>query len=429
MTATPDLFALIAVVPLTFECVRRLPSALRSDKSRSLWAFLVLLDLSLTTWISSVSDFVDQTTGTTEAINLAKHIFGFAAVALLLQWVTAVVPGRMDGQREPRYRRVISNRPRRVVTWAAAAVSTVLFPLAARNVTGDDAYIFQQAGHFWGSLHLILFYVYMTFGTTCASMMLAAASRDPKSKGTFKLGMQVMSMGCSIGVMYAVLRIGYLVVRLFNKPFLGGDGFVAVFSYFALSSFALLMIAGSSAPMWERMAARMETHAAVNDLRPMWSALTYAVPSVVYRSRRERWVIRVLAPRAPELTKRFCKAFRAFADFWNWHRVDQRLHRRVTEICDAAIRLQAYLPASLRDETKETASELGLPGHAVPAYLLHTAMHFKKTGSEPHSENPGSPILAPADDPLATTAMFLPIGKAMSSPVLMAKFHRRLATV
>jgi hypothetical protein len=337
----------------------------------------------------------------------------------------------MDGQREPRYRRVISNRPRRVATWAAATISTILFPLAARNVDqqSDEEYIFQQAGHFWGSLHLILFYIYMAFGAVCASMMLAAASRDPKAKGAFKLGMQGMSMGCSIGSMYAILRIGYLVARLFNKPFLGGDGFVAVFSYFSLSSFALLMIAGSSAPMWERMAARTETHAAVNDLRPMWSVLTYAVPAVVYRSRREMWVIRVLAPRAPELTKRFCKAFRAFADFWNWRRVDQRLHRRVTEICDAAIRLQAYLPVDLHDESAETAEELGLPAHTVPAYLLHTAMYLKKTGFEPHSKNPGCPILEPDDDPLATTAMLLPIGKAMASPVLMAKFHRRLATV
>lgn len=429
MTATPDLVALIAVVPLTFECMRRLPAALRNDKSRSLWAFLVILDLALLTRINSVSDFVDQTTGMNEAITLAKHIFSFASVALLLQWVTAVVPSRMDGKREPRYRRVISNRPRRVVTWAAATVSTILFPLAAQNVTGDEEYLFQQAGHFWGSLSLMLFYAYMAFGATCASMMLAAASRDPKSKGAFKLGMQGMSIGCSIAAMYAILRTGYLVVRLFNKPFLGGDGFVSVFSYFALCSFALLMIAGSSAPMWERMAARMETHGAVNDLRPMWSALTYAVPSVVYRSRRERWVIRVVAPRAPELTKRFCKAFRVLADFWNWRGVDQRLHRRVTEICDAAIRLQAYLPDGLHDESTQTASELGLPYHTVPAYLLHTAMHLKKTGFEPHAKNPECQVLKPADDPLATAAMFLPIGKAMTSSILMAKFHRRLATV
>ncbi|MFD8648641.1 MAB_1171c family putative transporter [Streptomyces mirabilis] len=430
MTATPDLFTL-AVIALSLECFRRLPSALRNDKSRALWAFLAVTDIALATRITSVADFVAQITGVDDATMLAQHISRFASVALMLQWVTAVVPGRMDGKREPRYRRVISNRPRRVVTWAAAIASVILFPQASRYVDGDGGgdYIYQQAGHFWGSLHLILFYAYMAFGTTCASMMLAAASRDPKSKGAFKLGMHGMAIGCSIGAMYAILRTGYLVVRLFNKPFLGGDGFVSVFSYFALSTFALLMIAGSSAPMWERMAGRMETHAAINDLRPMWCILTYAVPSVVYRSRREQWVIRVLAPQAPDMTKRVCRTIRALADFWNWSNVDRRLHRRVTEICDAAMRLKAYLPVDLRDESTTVADELGLPDHAIRAYLLHTAMHLKKNGTEPHSRNPGCPILEPTDEALATTAMLLPIGKAMANPVLMAKFHRRLATV
>lgn len=430
MTATPDLFTL-TVIALTLECIRRLPSALRNHKSRALWAFLVVMDIAMATRICSVADFVAQATGRDDAIMLAQHISRFAGVALLLQWVMAVVPGRMDGKREPRYRRVISNRPRRAATWAAVAVSVILFPQASRNVDGDGGgdYIFQQAGHFWGSLHLLFYYVYMAFGTICASMMLAAASRDPKAKGAFKLGMHGMAIGCSIGATYANLRIGYLVVRLFDKPFLGGDGFVSVFSSFALSSWGLLMIVGSSAPMWERMAARMEMHAAINDLRPMWSALTYAVPSVVYRSDKERWVIRKLSPRAPVVMKRACKTRRALIDFWNWRGLDQRLHRRVTEICDASIRLQAYLPASLRDESQETVRELGLPDHVVPAYLLRAAIHLKKTGAEPHSENPGCPILSPADDPLATTALFLPIGNAMANPVLMAKFHRRLETV
>lgn len=425
MTATPDLLTLAIVIPLTFKVARRLPAAVRSDKCRPLWAFLFILDAFLAIRISFVRDLVIEVTGMPDAILLVKRILGYAVVAVLVQWVSTVVPGRMDGKREPRYRRIITNRPRRIVTWMLIIGSAALFPLTVRPSGDGEDFLFLQAGHLWGSLHLILFFLYVIFGTLCASTMFSAASRDPKVGSTFKYGMRAMAIGCLFYAAYSILRTGYLVVRLFDKPFLGGDVFVDVASKFALGCFALLMLCGSAAPMWERTSTRIKTHEAVNDLRPMWSILTYAVPSVVYRSRREQWVIQVLAPRAPKLVRAFCKTFRAVSDFWNWHRLDHRLHRRVTEICDAAIRLQSYLPDGLRDEGAETARALGLPGHALPAYLLHTAIHSKKTGFEPRSEHPEDAILKPADDPLATTAMLLPIGKAMTSPVLMGKFHRK----
>ncbi|MFI0967092.1 DUF6545 domain-containing protein [Streptomyces sp. NPDC021080] len=423
------LFSLAAVAPLTFETIRRLPSALRNEKSRSLWVFLAVLDLTLILRMTSVLAFVHGLSPDLDiVVLLARHLLSFLAVGALIQLVTVVVPGRMDGRPEPAYRRVITNRPRRAVTWIAVITSSLTLPLAMKNASypsQSDGYLFLQAGHFGGSMSLILFYAYMIFGGWCATMMLSAASYDQKSPGAFKLGLQGMALGCVCGVMYAAMRMGYLVTRLFDKPFLGGDGFVQTFSYFAITACALLILAGSSAPMWERMGQRVRLHAAVNDLRPMWCTITYAVPSVVYRSRRERWFIRVVAPRSPRVAKSFCKSMRALIDFWTWTGLERRLHRRVTEICDAAIRLQGYLPGDLHDQTAETAQELGLPAHTVPAYLLHEAMHRMKTGAEARLDRLDRPILEPADSPLETTAALLPIGKALASPVTMGCFNRR----
>ncbi|MEV7675100.1 MAB_1171c family putative transporter [Streptomyces sp. NPDC088752] len=427
MTATPDLFALLIVIPLTAEVARRAPAAIRNDKSRALWAFLLVLDLAVATRIDFVSRFI-QEESLLQTTALAKQILSFAAVALLLKWVSAVVPGRMDGKPEPRYRRVISSRPRKLLTLLIIVASSAMLPLAAKvdeHQRPDEEYIFQQAGHLWGSLHLILFYLYMLFGAVCTSMMLADASRTPKATGAFRIGTRMMSVGCSIAAVYAVLRSGFLTVSLFNKPFLGGETFVGIASDLTLAAFVLLMIAGSSAPAWERMSSRVQMHAALNDLRPMWRILTEAVPTVVYRSPREEWLLHILTTRAPGLSRMTRGSWRMLLDTWNLRGLEGRLRRRVTEICDASMRLADYLPEGARKDAEEVARDLGLPDHTVPAYLLRCAVSLKHTGASRQSHDPTSAILPPLDDALATAAKFLPIGKAMASPVIMGKFHRR----
>ena len=130
MTATPlpDLRAWIVVGLLTVEVIRRFPAARRNPRSRTLWSVFLALDISMLTMLQPVGDFLYEVTGVNDAATLAKHLTGVTAVAFLLRWVTDVVPGRMDGRREPTYRRAISSNPRRIVTWAAIVV--IAFPPA-----------------------------------------------------------------------------------------------------------------------------------------------------------------------------------------------------------------------------------------------------------------------------------------------------------
>ncbi|MFE0490233.1 MAB_1171c family putative transporter [Streptomyces griseoaurantiacus] len=414
MTATPDLFAWIVVLLLTLEVLRRLPAAIRSPKGRTLWFVFLALDISMATRIQVIGDALYHLTGWDDIATLTKHLVGIAAVAGLLRWVTTVVPGRLDGKPEPGYRRAISSRPRRIVTWAAVIVVTAIFPLARRRSgNAEDAdFIFVQAGHLWGSLHLLLFYSYLVFGLVCASMMCAAASREAAAPGAFKYGMQSLSIGCVVGSMYGIIRSGYLLARLADKPFLGGDNFVDVASNFALVGCIVLVLCGSAAPVWERMDQRIKAHSAVNDLRPMWRHLTQAMPTVVYGSP---------APTHSPAARTIAAA----RDFWSWKNLDVRLNRRVTEICDAALHLGAYIPPDLPKQAQQAARELGLPQHTVPAYLLRTAIQRKAADEAPHPDSAIS-ILSPGDNFLTTTRQLLPIGNAMSDSTAMRLLDRRL---
>lgn len=418
MPATPDLPAWIAVALLSEEVIRRLPAAVRSPRSRTLWAAFFLFDVSLATKIQSVGDAIYRLTGVDDAATLVKHLVGIAAIAALLRWVIRVVPGRLDGRREPTYRLAISSAPRRIITWAAVVAITAIFPFSQRRTGNqeDTDFIFVQAGHLWGSLHLLLFYAYQVFGLVCASMMCLAASREPSAKGSFKYGMQMLSTGCAVGSLYSILRCGYLIARLCDKPFLGGDGFVDVASSFFLDGCVILVICGISAPKWERADHLIKAHGAVNDLRPLWNRLTRVVPTVIYAAQtghRRPTLLNALRGRA--------------ADFWNWRHLDLRLRRRINEILDASLALAPYVPPTLRGQAEAAARELGLPPHVVTAYLLHAAACRKKAGEDPFDAQV-EPVLQAEPDLFLTTARLLPIGHAMTDSVQMGILNRRIAS-
>lgn len=415
MPATPDLAAWIAVVLLTIEVIRRLPAAVRKPKSRSLWAAFALFDISLATKIQSVGDFVYRITGVSDAATLVKHLVGIAAVAALLRWVTRVVPGRMEGRREPGYMKAISNIPRRIATWVAIAAITILFPFAERRPGNeeDSAFIFVQAGHLWGSLHLLLFYGYQVFGLICASMMCWAAAREPSAKGAFRYGMQMLALGTAVGSMYSILRSDYLITRLFDKPFLGGDGFVDFASSFCLDACVILVVVGMALPKWERVDHLVKAHGAVYDLRPLWLTLTRAVPKVIYADQ-------VPHRRPGRIRELVCRMH----DFWNWKHLDLRLSKRINEIHDASLVLAYYVPPTLREEAEAAARELGLPQYVVAAYLLHVAIQRKKDHEKAFGDQREA-ILQATPDLFTTTARLLPVGHAMRDTRQMGLLNRR----
>jgi hypothetical protein len=417
VTATPpDLPAWIAVALCGEEVLRRTPAALRKSKSRTLWAVFFFLGAAMLTKIQIVGDFLFHLTGVDDFATLVKHLAGIAAVAMLLRWVTNVVPGRMEGRREPTYRRAISSNPRRIATWAAVVVITAIFPLSQRRMGNeeDSDFIFVQAGHLWGSLHLLLFYTYLVFGLVCASLMCAAAAREPSARGAFKYGMQAVSLGTAVGCIYGIIRSGYLISRLFDKPFLGGDGFVDMVSSFSLIGCILLVVCGMNAPRLELVDRAIKVHSAINDLRPLWTILTRAVPTVVYNDENP------VPGRTGTLVNHL-------GEFWSWRHLDTRLNKRINEIFDAAMALAPYVGPELRQRAETAGRELRLAPYSVTAFLLREGIRRKKAGEAP-CEDVTEPLFVAGRDSLATTAQMLPIGRSMNDTAALGRLHRMLSS-
>lgn len=412
MTPESDEFWARTIVLLLWAAsLWRLPVAIRRPKSRVLWLVFTTLAVSMTTRLQVVSDFLYEVTGVADAATLVKHLVGIGAVALLLRWVTAVVPGRADGQAEPRYRRAIESRRRRAATWLAIAAIAVIFPLAERSPGRqvDDAdFIWVQAGHFWGSLHLLLFYAYLVFGMACATMMCAEAGRRDGSM--LGRGLTTMAIGCGVGTGYGLVRSGYLLIRLTGRPFIGGEALVSLISSLCLLGCVTLVLLGSITPFLDRLNRSMEAHALINDLRPMWEVLTTAVPAAVLQGdlagRRSRWG-RLL-------------------ESASWRDVDYRLRRRVCEIHDASMELQSYTPRGLHEQVSAAAEALGLSSDAVRAYLLRAALLQYRQAGDPSDTQARRAILRAEADTEHEAHALLGIGRALLSPDLMRRIDAQL---
>lgn len=428
MTGNPEeFFAWLVVVPLWGAALWRLPMAIRRPKSRVLWSVFTLLAISMTTRIQAVGDALFELTGTPDVATLVKHLVGIGAIANLLRWVTNVVPEREDGLPEPRYRRVINSRPRKIITWVVVILITAVFPFAnlRHNPAEDAVFIFAQAGHLWGSVHLLLFYTYLMFGMICASMMCAEASR--RDSGMFGHGLRMMAIGCAVGTMYGGLRSAYLLTRLANKEFIGGDAMVDTGSNLFLICCVLLVLGGSLVPPLQRLETIVDKRAAISALRPMWQTITRPTPGVILtRDNPPGHFLRHVTGRMPK-GSHLSKAWLSAAGEWlDWRDVDYRLHRRYTEILDGALALQQYVPEGLRERAQGVADEMGLPDGAVQAYLLRVAISRKKAGAEQGNTQARTAILKAGDCTPSTLLALQQVRKALESRTMMAKMQRRL---
>lgn len=426
-----DFVAWFVIIPLWTASIWRLPAAIMRPKSRVLWWVFTLLAVSMTTRIQAVGDALYAWTGTPDGATYVKHLVGVASVGGLVRWVVTVVPEREDGLPEPRYRRAITSRPRQITTWAVIVSMTLAFPFSnLRHYPAEDStFIFAQAGHLWGSVHLLLFYSYLIFGMVCATMMCAAAGR--RDHGMFGLGLRFMALGCAIGTLYGAIRSAYLVIRLFDRPFLGGDTLVDVGSNLSLVTCIALVLIGSAAPPIQRLQTALDQRAAISDLRPLWLTLTRPTPKVVLpREGRLYKLIRHQIDRLPMGANRSRAWLDAATDLLDWSDLNIRLHRRVTEILDGALELQQYVPGGfLRLQVEYAVRDLQLPAEAASAYLLRTAIEMKRQGGAPSDTQARMGILSATADIPSQVRTLLPVRRAMENRTMMQKIERHLAAL
>lgn len=396
-------------------------------EARILWCVIVSLAAAMTTRLSSVSRAIYHVTQIDDMATLTKHLLGVLTIAMLLRWVLTITNDGEDEAHQPRYRRVISSTRRRVLSGATVVVMLVAFPCANRRPgpSEDATFIYAQAGHWWGSIHLLCFYAYLVFGMSCAAIMCADAYRRDRARygkpSVLGAGMGTMALATSIGCFYGLIRAAYLIVRLCHRQFIGGDILLGAISNISLLACILLMCFGCAAPTIERMNDAIACHDAIAVLRPMWRHLTREAPEVVLPGAESTGTNRL--PPVPRCLRLKTPARKLKAllrplvgrevclmtvEFCDWRQLDFRLMRRMIEICDSIMALQAYIPEGLPEIAKQEVRRLKLPPDAATAFLLYTAIRRKRAG-HPMTTASRKQIVQHDDDYRRAAARLMPI--------------------
>lgn len=428
MTSFDDQATWFVVVPLWTVTLWRMPSALRRPASRTLWYVFLSLAVTMTTRLSGVEHFLYDVTGLRNSATLVKHLIGVLAITLMLRWVLTVSAPEL-GHPDCSYRQVVGGRTAKMLTWGMVAFITVVFPLAnggnSSHVLEDSDFLFLQAGHLWGTLHLLPFYLYLVYGLSCSALLCADAGRRDRTT-VFGGGLRMMAIGFVCGSMYGVIRSGYLICRLAHRRFFGGEPLVIFASNVALILCVVLIIIGSSAQIVERANRCMRAYDDIQDLRPMWRQITPAVPEVVLCARRRPMAVR-FADEHPTANRRLTYVATEIRDWIGWRKLHYKLHRQVTEILDAARTLQGYVPDGLPAQVEQAVRDLGLPDPAVQAYLLRTAIQRKENGGAPSDGQSLRCILQTHGDVYQAVQMLLPVGRMMRSGPAMKLIDRHVA--
>lgn len=317
----------LVIIPLFAVSLIRAPIAWKNPKARPLtWTFATLAaGLGVVQQGFMVDSY--QVTHWAPLPDIAKAALGMIATACLLRWVVSVTPAAQDTVKPPRYHRLIADRTRRIVTAVALALSVGTGPFLTvppPTRTGVDI-LASQNGDIPGTIHLGIFYLYLTFGAACCALMCVSTwSRD--KRGFLGAGMGLMALGCITGT-------GYGLVRTFGLLDAVAGGNHASLSIVTILTTDLALISclslalGSLVPFGERIHRLTSAMQQLRRLRPLWRDITTAIPDVMLPGTKDTPVQDWIIP----------------ADVTN------RLHRRRIEILDGIAQLRPWMPDDVRN--------------------------------------------------------------------------------
>lgn len=297
--------------------VWRAPAAVRTPRQRALWLTFAALTLAMTLRLPAVMRVIDGGAGINNLSTLAKHLLGILAAAALLEFVYGVT--RQDGG---------EGRGSRVVTTAGAmAALIVLFALTPRE-NQAEAFFETHTGSPTATAYLLVWFGYLGTAMAVATALFWGSARDAAASW-LRTGLRLLGSGTAAGVLYALCRAGYLLLRLFGLSDVHDQAVAEVTDLLKHTAIALILL-GTSVPA-VGVAWRGWRH--WRDLRrllPLWRELTRAVPEVVLGEELRRRDVRL------------------------------RLHREVVEIRDAILALQPYVDQRQRAAAEAVAARSGL---------------------------------------------------------------------
>ncbi|MFE0177963.1 MAB_1171c family putative transporter [Streptomyces sp. NPDC059002] len=398
-----DYIALLTIIPLWVVVAvranaRRGHTEPNPGKDALLWTF-VALAIGTTLRLSPLEHALASVTGLRDCAVLPKHLSIVTACLLLVGWVNSAVPARSP---EPRWRRLADLKPRLILGAVAATAALATFPGAAPArlaPNGDTDFINGQFGDGWGTIYLCVYLLPIGVALALsAALCAAAANRSPA--GAFRRCMQMMALGCGLGVTYPLYRLTYLGYGLAGAEFpLTEDQFDMGGNLLQIATI-LPVVAGSSIRAIDIVARGLRNRRALIGLRPLWVDL-----------------VCVLSP--DTVRKHLVDGTSLIRDRWGMCSMYNRLDQRVVEVWDATYELLPWVDEDLPTRALAAVRAEGFTGDdaeaAAEAVCLRIARRRAVDGESHAFPSTVEPLLTLRDDQEANARWLTRVGAVYTS--------------
>ncbi|TDU74792.1 hypothetical protein EDD91_1451 [Streptomyces sp. KS 21] len=361
--------------------VWRAPSAVRTVKQRALWMAFAALALSMTLRLPGLMHALDDRAGVNNLSTLFKHWLGVIAAGAVVDFVVAIARPETGSGRRLRARHYVA-----LTAMTAMAVLFVFFVPRPHEMT---EFFEESAGNGWATAYYLVFVTYLGIAMATATWLFWGSARHASARW-LRTGVRLMGIGTAVGVLYTLVRSGYLTSRLVGLTDSTGD--IAVedatdaLKYVAIG----FILVGSSIPAFGVAWRTVQDGRHHRQLQPLWQDLTAVTPDIVLKAGLLR---------SPRL----------------------RLYRRVIEIRDAALALDAYADGGVRERAQRAARRAGFDPATSPAaeaLWMRAAREGKARGALPagSTQEPGSVGIDDLD--FATeVARLIQLARVYHSPV------------
>ncbi|MFF3730788.1 MAB_1171c family putative transporter [Streptomyces sp. NPDC002476] len=353
----PDVIAFTIAALLLVQALLRAPSAMKGrTRTRSLWGAFAALSASWLTRTTPGRDFLNDL-GVPDLAYLVKHVLAIIGICVLLRYVTAVYSTTTPSADVPRTVR-ISSLVHRIATRASLAtvliMALVFFFMLDDVVVDSPHFVVRHASDPGLAIYMGLFYAYTAAAATvCAAQWGGAVKQIPRR--AVKFGMGMMAVAMMLAVVYALLRIAYIVlitVRPLSEDFSLAQEAVTdavLYATFLLWGF------GAVAPAWQAARERYRTMTHLVAIHPLWREMAMTAPHRI-RQRPRAFLARLAG--MGQVNK-----LRDLLSYYD-ETPAARLQRFVTEIRDVMLELSRHAPPELAEHSLEHARNSTSDGDA-----------------------------------------------------------------
>lgn len=328
--------------------LRALHWRVRGAAQRANCASLLTVALAMTVFHPPVYRAIDRVTGVPNLSRLLGNSLGVAAAWLFQPVIVRLL-------RYPEHQRGVLSSGWLMV--GAIAVMTLLFSRASVPIEAptDFQARYSTAPYIAEYRLVLLAYIGLLVAQIFSRSLQNGHVVRSIPQAHLRLQARLQTIGWGLGVAYAGIEIGYILLALLGL--VPPNGYPMTFAYglFVGGFIALLSGGALSAYHW------IQQYRAYRLLYPLWYDLYRVTPGIA------------LDP--PDSAR---------ADALTVRNLDLRLYRRVMEIHDGVIALQRYIDAELSDHARALCRALGVSEEESPvcfdAIIWAAAMAAKRHG-------------------------------------------------